>query len=435
MSQLQTRVKDGLTWLDADCPCSVQPAGWRAFQLGLFFLPTSALISGLALLASLTLWRPTAEPKPLSRPLARLLLLLSIWLAVTALAAGGTLEVRLRVFNWLPFFWFVLAVQPYVAAPTSRRRLGLMVVIATVPALLVGLSQALFHWSGPWTGLWGLLNWDLPSRFAHQGSGVFPNPNFTAAWYGMVLPLLATETLMGRQRLTANATLLLLTLAIVLTGSRTVLSGGAVSLLLLAWTRFWKPLSVLAIALTLVVSAAVWLPDSNPIAALAERVSGDLAEKMSNMAHGAGSTAAEAIAAGRQPFRSELFAQAFSFVATHPWLGLAEPLIGLPAVTPPALMTHTHNVLFQLAIQHGLIAALLLVGVVSWLIAAACLRLKTSCLGDRALVISGLMAVWLHAYDIPSFDSRNNMLGWLLLGCCLAISQTGSADADTRTMA
>jgi len=98
-------------------------------------------------------------------------------------------------------------------------------------------------------------------------------------------------------------------------------------------------------------------------------------------------------------------------------------------------MTHTHNVLFQLAIQHGLITALLLVGVVSWLIAAACLRLKTSCLGDRALVISGLMAVWLHAYDIPSFDSRNNMLGWLLLGCCLAISQTGSADADTRTMA
>jgi len=435
MNNLNDLLQLGVETLDRDRPPHVQRCGWRSFQLGLLFLPTSALFSGLGLLAALTLWRPEAEPRLWSRLLSRWLLLLSAWLVVTILAGGGSLEIKLRVFNWLPFFWFLLAVQPYVATPDSRRRLGLMVVIATVPAVLIGLLQALFHWSGPWTGLWGLLNWDLPIRFAHQGAGVFPNPNFTAAWYGMVLPLLAAQTLVSRQKHIANAVLVLVTIAIVLCGSRTVLSGGALSLLLLAWKRFWKPLGTLAILLTLVVTAVMLLPESNPIATIAEHLGGDLADKLSNMASGAGSTAAEAVAAGRQPFRSELFAQAFGFVQQHPWLGLAEPLVGLPPVAPPALMTHTHNVLFQLAIQHGLIAALVLVGLVAWLLTSAWQRVQSQLLIDRALVISAWMAVWLHAYDIPSFDSRNNMLGWLLLASCCAISQTTPNPVESETIA
>ena len=35
------------TWLDGDGSPSASPCGWRCFQLGLFFLPSSALLGSL----------------------------------------------------------------------------------------------------------------------------------------------------------------------------------------------------------------------------------------------------------------------------------------------------------------------------------------------------------------------------------------------------
>ena len=427
MTPFKQRLHSALAWVDASRPPNVKPAGWRAFQLGLVFMPTSALLAGLGLLASLTLWRPVNEPRPLSRPMARWLLLLATWLAVTMLAGGGSLEVKLRLANWLPFFWLLLAAVPYLATVPSRERLGLLVLVATVPALLVGLLQALLLLSGPWTALGGLLNWDLPARYAAEGAGVFPNPNFTAAWYTMALPIAAAHGLQ-RSQWPAWGLLALLSTGVVLSGSRTALVGSTVGVLLLAWRRFWKPVLLLAALQTALVTLALLLPSDHGIGPLAQRLSGGLASKLAPMLRGAGSTAAEAIASGRDPYRSELFPQAIQFIQHHPLLGLAEPLLGQPPVEPPALLTHTHNVAFQLSIQHGLPAALLLVGLVLWLLLRGWQARPQGI--DRALLSSAVAAVWLHAYDIPSFDSRNNMLGWLLLSCCWAVGG-GAAGAST----
>jgi O-antigen ligase len=187
---------------------------------------------------------------------------------------------------------------------------------------------------------------------------------------------------------------------------------------------------LLALAQATLVSTAVLLPTSTGLGLLANRLSGGMASKISPMLHRAGSTAAEAIASGRDPYRSELFPQAVQFIQHHPWLGLAEPLLGLPPVPPPALITHTHNVVFQLSIQHGLPAALLLMAIVGWLLLRAWQAVGPG-LGDRALLASAVAAVWLHAYDIPSFDSRNNMLGWLLLSCCAAVATAAAAPRAT----
>jgi len=418
---IQSTLKQAGRWLDSQRPAHCSRAGWRSFQLGLVFLPTSALLAGLGLLGAISLWRPANEPSPLSRPLARWLLLLAVWMLVTLLATPTSLEVKLRLGNWLPFFWFALAARPYVDTPASRERLGLLVLVATVPALMVGLLQALLLFSGPWTGLWGLLNWDLPARFAAEGAGVFPNPNFTAAWYAMALPIAACQALSSKRRPWAIALLVLLAAGVVLSGSRTALVGATVGVLLLAWRRFWKPVLLLALAQAALVSTALLLPTSTGPGWLANRLSGGLASKFEPMLRGAGHTAAEAIAAGRDPYRSELFPQAVQFIHQHPLLGLAEPLLGLPTVQPPALLTHTHNVVFQLSIQHGLPAALLLMAIVGWLLLRAWQAVGPR-LRDRALLASAVAAVWLHAYDIPSFDSRNNMLGWLLLSCCAAVA-------------
>jgi len=63
---------------------------------------------------------------------------------------------------------------------------------------------------------------------------------------------------------------------------------------------------------------------------------------------------------------------------------------------------------------------MLMVGIVLWAVQKGWTRAHFMC--DRALAISAAVAIWLNTYDIPSFDSRNNMLGWLLLTTCLTIS-------------
>jgi O-antigen ligase len=418
-----------LPWLDQQRPPNCHPAGWRAFQLGLVFLPTSALIAGLSLLASLTLWRPTAQPRPLSRPLARWLLGLGLWMLLTSVASPVPLELKLRLGNWLPFFWLLLAAPPYLATAAARDRFSLMVLVATVPALLVGLAQAVIGFSGPWQALGSLLIWDLPARFAAQGAGVFPNPNFTAAWYAMAAPLAAARVLTlpasarAGQRCASWILLLLLAVALVLSGSRTALSGTLLALLLLSWRQFWKPLTVGLATLVGLSVAALLLPAQSPAGLLAQRLSGGLGAKFMPMVQGAGSTAAEAIASGRDPYRSELFAQALQFVQQHPWLGLAESLLGSGPVHQPALLTHTHNVVFQLAIQHGLVASLALLTIVGALVVRPWWSTRNLGLKDRALLAASLGAIWLHGFDIPSFDSRNNVLGWLLLTCCYGLAR------------
>jgi O-antigen ligase len=92
-------------------------------------------------------------------------------------------------------------------------------------------------------------------------------------------------------------------------------------------------------------------------------------------------------------------------------------------VHQPALLTHTHNVVFQLAIQHGLVASLALLTIVGALVVRPWWSTRNLGLKDRALLAASLGAIWLHGFDIPSFDSRNNVLGWLLLTCCYGLAR------------
>jgi hypothetical protein len=64
-------------------PPGTSRAGWVSLQVGVLFLSSSALVSGIALLLAITLWRPQQQPAPLSRPEARLLA------GLAALAAAG----------------------------------------------------------------------------------------------------------------------------------------------------------------------------------------------------------------------------------------------------------------------------------------------------------------------------------------------------------
>jgi len=123
---------------------------------------------------------------------------------------------------------------------------------------------------------------------------------------------------------------------------------------------------------------------------------------------------------GRRPDQITRLSQwsvAAELIAERPWLGWgAAAFTVIYPLRTGFWHGHTHNILFELALSHGLPAALLLVGLVLWLlIRAVRTGMARSLLFDRAWFASALILVVLHASDLPMYDSRVNIAGWILL--------------------
>jgi len=430
--------------VSAGGPPHCSPNGWRAFQAGLLLIPSSALLSGLLLLGSITLWAPKREPKPMSRGIARLLTALAVLMALTLAAGspGQSLEHQLRLMNWLPFFWFFLAIGPYLNTEASRSRAALTITAGSLPIAVISLGQAAFGLIGPWQTLYGLIEWTLPALHRFYGAGVFPNPNFNAAWIAMSLPLAAVICLRaqaqaigpGSRLQSGLAWIVLLTLAtsLYINSSRTALLAGAIGLLALSWRTFLKPVSVVvtmaAAALALASNPAILPPWLAPLQQMALWSSGKLARKVGKMVS-ATSTSAN--------LRSNYYPQIIDFIRAHPWGGKSEWLIQQKGSQmlehanslKPAGVAHFHSLPLQFAFDHGIPTLMLLSGIVAIVVIKGGRALKQSTPSDRlsdhsvdkAILISACVAIFLHTFDIPSFESRINLLGWILLAACWQI--------------
>ncbi len=79
---------------------------------------------------------------------------------------------------------------------------------------------------------------------------------------------------------------------------------------------------------------------------------------------------------------------------------------------------HPHNLPLELAVSYGIIVSILINGFVFALLITS-LRLgnffTTNRIFDRAWWSASFILIAFHATDIPLFDSRINMMGWILL--------------------
>jgi hypothetical protein len=77
---------------------------------------------------------------------------------------------------------------------------------------------------------------------------------------------------------------------------------------------------------------------------------------------------------------------------------------------------HTHNISIDLAFSYGLPVGVLVVGLVLWLhIRGVRQGMLQGPVFDRAWWTAAFMLAVLHATDIPTYDSRVNIAGWILL--------------------
>jgi O-antigen ligase len=428
-------------WLDRQRPVGAAPLGWRCFQLGVFVLPASALFAALLLFVALVQgsrgrggWRGWwADPANRLLAATGVLMLLGAVL-VRAFPGYPPGLAWAGLFNWLPFFWGFWGFQPYVASAEARRRVALWLVAGTVPVLITGLGQLFLGWSGPWQILGGLVIWHLKAGGRPEGrlSGLFDYANITAAWLSLSWPLLLAALLScGRRWRSAQrcsepaaasassegwALLVVLALAVaqvaalVLTDSRNGWGALLLAVPIVAGPGSWLwLLPLLALALLPVLLAS--LPGIPPLLQdpLRNLVPQSIWGRLSDLNH-----------QGERNLSSLRISQwsvAVGLIAERPWLGWGAAAFSV--IYPLRTGTwhgHPHNLAIDLAVSHGLPAALLLVGfALALLIGTARWGMPAGPLFDRGWWAAVLVLVLLHASDIPMYDSRINIAGWILL--------------------
>ena len=401
--------------LDAGRPGAAHPLGWRCFQLGLLLLASSALLAGLLLLVALVLGS-RGRPSPWRDRANRLLALVALLMVAGCVGASSGWLAWVGLANWLPFFWAFWGFQPYVATPQARRRQGLWLLVGTVPVILTGLGQLYGGWSGPFQTLGGLIIWHLtpggnpPGRLA----GLFDYANIAGAWLVLAWPF-ALAALSQRQlgrwaRSLALAIAAGVAGAVFLTDSRNAWGGLLLALPLVAGPASWRWL-LPALLLALVPVLLASLPGvpallQQPARALVpQAIWGRLNDV--NM-H------------GQRPLAITRLAQwqvALGLIAERPWLGWGAAAFSVIYPLRTGFWHgHPHNLPIDLALSHGLSVAGLLVGLVLWLlIRAARLGMAAAPPFERAWWAAALVLAALHATDMPFYDSRINVAGWVLL--------------------
>ena len=400
--------------IDASRPLPASRWGWRCFQLGLFLLPSSALLASLFLFPSLLMGSWRSERPFWSDPRNAPLFVASLLMVIGCFGSYSGSLAWVGMGNWLPFFWAFWGFQPYVSSAEARRRSALWLVAGSFPVVLTGLGQLWWGWQGPWQVLGGLIIWFMTPGGEPEGrlSGLFDYANIAAAWMALVWPLaLAALIQPGLSKLRRSVVLGLVAAfvtALVLTESRNGWGALVLALPIVLGPISWPwlvPLLAVGLGLLIVsVVPGVPLLIQTPARSL---VPEGIWGRLSDSQH-----------AGERVLASTRLSQwgvAFQLIAERPWLGWGAAAFSvIYPLRTGKWHGHAHNLPLELAIAHGLPVAVLVAALVLALLIVA-LRRGLTRLFDRAWWAAVLILMVLHGTDLPFFDSRVNIAGWILL--------------------
>ncbi len=392
--------------------------GLNFFRLGIFFLPSTALFSGIFLLIS-TIFAVRNNGGLNFRDkwnypfiFVAILMLLSCinafsgWLSWVGLA------------NWIPLFWCFCGFQPFLNSSNLRKQASFFLLAGTVPVLITGFGQLWFDWAGPWQLMNGLVIWFVSPGGQPEGrlSGLFDYANIAAAWLVVVWPFslasLISKNTSHLKRFFAFVMAICIAAALVLTDSRNGWGGLVAAIPFVFGLSSWKWLLPLIFMFSLPIFLAV-LPG---IDQSIQEVARGLVPK------GLWTRLTDIKFIDTRPVESTRLSQwkvALDLIKDRPLLGWGAAAFSVLYPLRKGLWHgHSHNLPLELAVSHGVLVSLILTGTILFLLIKSLFEGVVNnnySIFDRAWWTSAFLLVSLHATDIPMFDSRINLVGWILI--------------------
>ncbi|MBE9042375.1 O-antigen ligase family protein [Oscillatoriales cyanobacterium LEGE 11467] len=446
--------------LSSDSP-SNSDKPWIYLQIGLLLLPLSPFLGGLGVVIA-TVW--TWKQRFKSIVCSRLNQGFALFLGLLVLSASTALDPEsafLGLFNFWPFIFIFAAASLLLGTPDRLRRMSWILAIASAPVALIGIGQMFSGWTGP-IDLGMVVNWPLESEGTPTGrmASVFDYANVLANYSAIVFLLvlgLWIETFRALRGLTLaqkemryargirwrwrflNGLLVSHAIAIVLTSSRNAWGVTVLGCLVYGLYLGLRPLVLGITAYGGVVLGASFAPP--PLQSWFQAIVPDnLWMRLSDRLY---------------PDRPDALLRvtqwefAGNLTLERPWTGWGlRSFTALYEAQKELWLGHPHSLALMMTAETGIPATLLLFGLAGWIMFRGVrllarwhslsvpaeageegLEISTPPPSDRLIFLSylvafGAMALF-HLVDVTLFDSRINLLGWLLLAAIWSVVREG----------
>ena len=323
--------------------------------------------------------------------------------------------------NWIPLFIFFLGFQSFVDSVKARRQVSLLFIFGTFPLILTGILQYFFRVYGPFQLLNGFIIWFSRSLEPNEGlTGLFNNPNYAGAWLSLVFPFslaLILERSRKIIRFLSFIFCLLIVFVSIFTFSRSNwLNIGLSSIFILGKSSILVLLPVFITLISLIFGCFYGFDVISNNEFLGKIFIDNFCSKFKEIGFS-------------NSHRLIIWSNAFDLIRNNWILGYgASSFSVLYFLRTSRYTTHSHNILFELSINYGLLVAFLLAIFVSYLLFKSfkVIYLKNNFRAlyknyDKAWWVSIFALTLSHLYDNQYYDLRISISSWILLAGLKAI--------------
>ena len=404
------------------------------FQVGVLFLASAPSLSFLLLIIASIIGSIKREDKFLHDKFNRPLILASILMVANCLFISMGVEnfnisntslAWIGLLNWVPFFWCFWSFQIYLDKAPQRLQTARLFIIGSMPILFSGFTQYFLNWYGPYQLFNKLIIWYQRPLLEESGiTSLFNNYNYAGAWLGIVLPLCVTLLIKDKNKISQLIISIIIfsfIYMIILTTSRNALISIAITSIILAPIKKFK-IYFFSFFLGLGLSLINIIPllSLNLQNLIFEFIPSSLLQK----------TSINALSNITTFPRVEIWTKALKLIKSNPFIGYGggsfSDLYNISEGKYESIQ-HTHNILLEIAFNYGLPCAILIVGMIFFILFKN-IKLyffkRNIDLGrsnydffnfNKAWITSFLIFFFLHMFDITYYDGRISILAWILL--------------------
>ena len=408
--------------------------GLRTFELGILLLAAAPVLSISFLIFSAIVASFTSEENYFKDKYNYPFLIISFLMILNCILLYWSDKVInsiqitnawIGLLNWIPLFWCFWSFQKYLYSKKLRTNAAKLLIIGSIPVLMSGFFQYFLGIYGPFRFLNNLIIWyQRPLGQENGVTGLFNNQNYAGAWLCILLPLCFGFLLRRNKNILKKFLISLISLKfiymIVLTSSRNAILSIFIAIFLFTRSIKKKLFSLLTLISLLYIVKLLPLTTLNNQNNIFNFIPFELIKKTSiNNIH----------KLFYSP-RLEIWSKSFELIKSNSLMGFGAGSFGSVYTQSNGEFSgiqHPHNLFIEIAFSHGIIPALILIGMFIYFII---ISLKINQIGlntkakelklyrenlDKAWIISFIIFFLIHIFDITYFDGRISIICWILL--------------------